>query len=728
MPINSEKPNGKAAVETKTGRPRPNQAWPLQDLFLNRELTWLSYNERVLSEAGNQDNPLLERVRFLTIASANLDNFFMKRIGGLKQQICAGVREPSADGLMPRQQLTGCLAKIASFETLRESCWQELAAQLAREGIEIVTLDSLSPPTRAELGQRFRDTIYPLLTPQSIDPAHPFPFISNQSLNLLVSLRYNRRGETTLARVKVPVAPDTPRLVPCGEGNRYVLLEELVRGNLDLLFPGMQVADCTLFRVIRNANSVKNAEEADDLVAVIETELKERRFAPIVRLEVARDMPPVLKGRLAAELEIDENSDVHQTEAMLGMSDLKELLRLEIPALLFPPHHPVDHAHLQQGQSIFQVIRDAGALLLQHPFESFSTSVERFLREAAVDPDVRAIKMTLYRTTRESSFIEALVQAAQNGKQVAVVVELKARFDEAENIRLAEMMNSAGIHVSYGVVGFKTYCKAILVVRQDHDGLRRYVHVGTGNYHPLTARFYCDIGLLSADDAVGQDLTELFNYLTTGINPRRRYQKLLVAPHRLKKVLLEKIRREGELHSRLGGGLIRFKMNALEDPDIVKALYEASGRGVRIELTVRDSCRLRPGVEGLSDNISVVSIVGRFVEHSRIYHFRNGGKDQYYLGSADAMKSNLETRVEVLCPVEAPHLQRELNDLLDLCRDDNWSAWDMSSDGSYAKRRPEGDAAAAGSQQLLGELARVRAAASTRSKKKRKAEPDGAQA
>ena len=655
-------------------------------LFLNRELTWLSFNERVLHEASSPRNPLLERLKFLAIASSNLDGFFMKRIGGLKQQAGAGVSELSVDGRTPHQQIAECHQRIADFESRRLQVWEELRTDLAAHEVRIVDYAALNSRIKNRLRSYFRQAIYPLMTPQSIDPAHPFPFISHMSLNLLVSLRYPGEPETWLARVRIPVSAEISRFIRIGTSYDVVTIENLVCNNLDQLFPGMTVVHCCLFRVIRNANSVRDEEEADDLVAMIETGLQERRFAPIVRLELAHGMPSQLKGRLAAELEIDDDRDIVETTAILGMSDLMELARLELPGSHFPPLHPHDHYRLQSSRSIFHIIREAGAILLHHPFESFASSVERFLHEAATDPKVRAIKMTLYRTTRDSSVISALLEAARNGKQVAVVVELKARFDEAENIRLAETMNDAGIHVSYGVVGLKTYCKAILVVRQDFDGITRYSHIGTGNYHALKARYYCDLGLLTSDGDIGQDLTELFNFLTTGMNPRRTFRTLLLAPRHLKKALLEKIAREVEQHTANGGGgHLQFKMNALEDPDIVSALYAASQAGVKIELIIRDSCRLRPGLAGQSETVRIISVVGRFVEHSRIYYFHNGGKEEYYIGSADAMKRNLETRVELLCPVAAPDAVRDVRTLLDSYLADRYSVWEMQSDGSYLR-------------------------------------------
>jgi polyphosphate kinase len=489
--------------------------------------------------------------------------------------------------------------------------------------------------------------------------------------------------------------------------------------NLDMLFPGMEIVACEIFRVTRNANTEKDEEEADDLMAMIESELKERKFAPIVRLEIGLGMDPVHRGRLAAELELDEENDVFEEPGILAMRDLFELTRLEYPRLHDPPHYPVDHPLLQSQRNIFHIIRDAGAILLQHPYESFSTSVERFLKEAAVDPKVRGIKMTLYRTSAQSSIIEALLQAAQNGKQVAVVVELKARFDEATNIRLAERMEEAGIHVTYGVVGLKTHCKVIMVVRQDYNGLRRYLHIGTGNYHAETARVYSDVGLLTCDQTIAQDVTELFNYLTTGFMAKRNYQKLSPAPRLLKKALLARIEREMAVHADKGGGQIRFKMNALEDGDICKGLYKASMAGVRIELYVRDTCRLRPGIPGLSDNIRVVSVVGRFLEHSRIYYFRNNGQEEYFIASADAMKRNLEARVEVLCPVEPPELTRELRAIFDTHAADQRSAWEMQPDGSYLQRVPADAASNTGSHQMMIERTERRLKETLKQKRKK---------
>ena len=654
--------------------------------FLNRELTWLSFNRRVLHEAEDERTPLLERLKFIAIVSGNMDEFFMKRIGGLKQQIGAGMRELTLDGRTARQQVTECYAEIRDIEARKDQLFREVFAQLEEKNILIERYDELTSKEKKSLREYYYTNIFPLLTPQSIDPAHPFPFISNLSLNLLVSLRYPKAKHASLVRIKVPVDAGTPRFIRIGKGEHFIRLEELMMNNLDMLFPGMEVRSCELFRVTRNANTEKDEDEADDLMEMIESELKERKFAPIVRLEIGGGMDPVHRGRLAAELELDEATDVFEVPGLLAMRDIFELTRLDFPRLHDTPHHPVDHPQLQTQRNIFHIIRDAGAILLQHPYESFSTSVERFLREAATDPKVRGIKMTLYRTSRQSRIIDALILAAHNGKQVAVVVELKARFDEATNISLAERMEEAGIHVTYGVIGLKTHCKVIMVVRQDYNGLRRYLHIGTGNYHAETARLYSDVGILTCDPAIAEDVTELFNFLTTGFMLRRKYSKLALAPRMLKKALLDKIEREINMHQNSGGGLIQFKINALEDGDVVRSLYRASMAGIKVDLIVRDTCRLRPGIPGLSENIRVISVVGRFLEHARIYYFRNGGAEEYFIASADAMKRNLEARVEILCPVEPPELTRELRIIFDTNLADQRSAWDMHPDGSYIQR------------------------------------------
>jgi polyphosphate kinase len=714
----SVKGNDTANVDVDASAQGASPEFDLHDShwFLNRELTWLAFNRRVLHEAEDKRTPLLERLKFIAIVSGNLDEFFMKRIGGLKQQIGAGMRELTLDGRTARQQVTECYAEIRDIEARKEQTFRELCGLLEEKNILIERYDELTPKEKKLLREFYYQNIFPLLTPQSIDPAHPFPFISNLSLNLLVSLRYPKASQGSLVRIKVPVDAGTPRFIRVGKGEHFIRLEDVMMNNLDMLFPGMEVVSCELFRVTRNANTEKDEDEADDLMEMIESELKERKFAPIVRLEIVAGMEPLHRGRLAAELELDEATDVFEAPGLLAMRDLFELTQLDFPRLHDAPHHPIDHPQLQTPRSIFHIIRDAGAILLQHPYESFSTSVERFLREAAIDPKVRGIKMTLYRTSRQSRIIDALILAAHNGKQVAVVVELKARFDEATNISLAERMEEAGVHVTYGVVGLKTHCKVIMVVRQDYNGLRRYLHIGTGNYHADTARLYSDVGLLTCDKVLAEDVTELFNFLTTGFMLKRKYSKLALAPRMLKKALLDKIEREIALHRSGGGGVIQFKINALEDGDVVRGLYRASMAGVKVDLIVRDTCRLRPGIAGLSENIRVISVVGRFLEHARIYYFRNGGDEEYFIASADAMKRNLEARVEILCPVEPPELTRELRAVFETHLADQRSAWDMQPDGTYFQRTPP-DGHGEGSHQLL--IARAQKKAKENLKKKK---------
>jgi polyphosphate kinase len=681
-------------------------------LFSNRELSWMEFNDRVLSQAISTRNPLLERAKFLAISGSNIDEFFMKRIGGLKQQVAAGIQDVSIDGRTARQQIDECRERFIRYEEKKEQTYQELFADLRKENIEILKYDELNAEEQQQLDIFFYDNLFPLMTPQSIDPAHPFPFVSNLSLNLFITLRYAEESDEktrSMARVKIPTGGGVKRFKRVGsEGYRYILIEDLVRANLDLLFPGMEIVSSELFRVTRNANTSAEADYADDLLEMIETTLQHRRFAPIVRIEVTPNMVPLHRGRLAAELGLDEDKDVYITNCMLGLRDLWELHKLELPALKDQPHHPIAHTQLTKGRSIFHVIRDNKEILLQHPYESFTDSVERFLQEAAADPKVRAIKMILYRTDPDSKMVKYLIQAAQNGKQVAVVVELKASFDEESNIRVATLMEEVGIHVTYGVVGLKTHAKVILVVREDFQGIRRYVHVGTGNYHPVTARLYSDFGLFIYDKEIGRDATELFNYLTTGFTPKRNYLKLLPAPKILKKALLDKIDREISLHSDKSPGLIRFKMNALEDPDITRSLYLASQAGVKVELLVRDSCRLRPGIPGLSENIRVISILGRFLEHARVYYFRNGGNEEYFIGSADAMRRNLEARVETLVPISSAAVRKELKDVLELQLNDRVGAWELQADGNYIPVNPHPRKGTDNSQEKLIKLAEKR--------------------
>uniref|UniRef100_UPI004056652B polyphosphate kinase 1 n=1 Tax=Candidatus Electronema sp. TaxID=2698783 RepID=UPI004056652B len=658
--------------------------------YLNRELTWLEFNRRVLHEGQDPRTPLLERVKFLAIVSSNLDEFFMKRVGGLKQQVGAGVRSLTVDGRSPGEQITECHESVRDILHRKEELEEELLGLLAEQGIRIVGYQQLDKEQKKEADRYFHDNIYPLLTPQGMDPAHPFPFISNLSINLLVVTRYENDDHFFLNRIKMPTGVGVPRFIKIGGGHLYIRFEDLIANNLAALFPGLLIESCSLFRVTRNAITEQNAEKANDLLAVIESALRDRKFAEIVRLEIEPGMNPSHRGMLAAELGIDEGKDVFAAKGIIGKRDFFQIASLDLPELRCSPHQPCDHFRLTgESRNIFHIIREFGSLLLQHPYESFECTVLRFLREASQDPKVLAIKMTLYRTSADSGIIPCLIDAAKNGKQVAVVVELKARFDESANIRWAEQMEETGVHVTYGVVGLKTHSKVIFVVRRDFDGLRRYAHIGTGNYHAGTARIYSDLGILTCDPVIGEDLTELFNYLTTGYAPDRNYRKLLPSPRVLKKALLEKISREIALHSEKTPGRIQFKTNALEDKEITAALYKASMAGVKVDLIVRDSCRLRPGIPGLSENVSVISVVGRFLEHCRIYYFHNGGEEEYFIGSADIMKRNLEERVEVITPVEPPELRAQLRRFLEFQLNDQRSAWEMQPDGSYIQRSGE---------------------------------------
>jgi polyphosphate kinase len=715
---------GSPETESRPG-PREQAAEPrafdlnAPEWYLNRELTWLEFNRRVLHEGQDERTPLLERLKFLAIVSSNLDEFFMKRIGGLKQQLGAGVKELTVDGRTPQQQISECYAVVKDLEEQQRALALELHQTLKAQGVKVRSYQRLTPEQQTQMRQYYLRNIFPLVTPQAMDPAHPFPFISNLSLNLLVAVRYADEDHSALVRIKVPTGPGIRRFLQVGGDPLFVPLEDLIANNLDLVFPGMVIESRELFRVTRNAITEHAEEQANDLLVMIESELRDRKFAPIVRLEVGKGMDAGHRGMLAAELGLNEDSDVFEVDGLLAKRDLLQLAFLDRPELRDPPHHPFDHPKLIGAPNIFHVIRDHGPILLQHPYESFVTSVERFLKEASRDPKVLAIKMTLYRTSQDSKIIQYLVDAAQNGKQVAVAVELKARFDEFANIQWANRLEEAGIHVSYGVLGLKTHSKVIFVVRQDYDGLRRYAHIGTGNYHSGTARIYSDLGMLTCDPLIGEDLTELFNYLTTGYVVKRHYRKLLPAPKHLKPALLAKIEREITVHSEASPGLIQFKMNALEDKDITAALYRASQAGVKVDLVVRDTCRLRPGIPGLSDNIRVVSIVGRFLEHTRIFYFRNGGNEEYFIGSADCMKRNLESRVEVVTPVESHELRDKLRHILNIQLNNRRSAWDMQADGRYVQRQPQAGEDGRGAQEITIEWAEERQKIAQRLKKRK---------
>jgi len=667
-------------------------AWDLDDpaLFLNRELTWLSFNRRVLAEAENEAMPLLERIKFIAIFDSNLDEFFMKRIGGLKQQVGAGMMTPTVDGRSPQQQLVECREFVCRSLADRTAILQRLMALLAAEGISVKAYAELDEDARGEIRDEYCESVLPLVTPLAIDEAHPFPFVSNLSVNLLLEVHDPVETDPHLVRIKTPTSSRLPRLMRIGESNHFVRLEDVVAGNLDLLIPGADILSAAEFRVTRNAIVERDEELANDLLEMIEAELRDRRFAPVVRLECSPNLRPQLRDHLIRELKFSGPDDIYEIPDMLGTRDLMQLAGLDRPDLKFPPHEPADHPRLARAKSVFDELDSNGPLLCKYPYQGFDRSITRLLKEAVADPNVLAIKTTVYRTSEDSRIIPLLIQAVTQGKQVAVVVELQARFDEAANIRWANRLEEAGIHVAYGVVGFKTHTKAMLILRKLPSGtLHRYVHIGTGNYNSETARLYSDFGLMSSEKVLADDATELFNLMTSGSLSGRQYDELLVAPLQMKSALINRIKREIRQQDEHGNGLIQLKTNALEDPDIVRHLYEATRAGVVVDLIVRDSCRFRPGIPGLSESANVISIIGRFLEHSRIYYFHNGGDEEYYIGSADLMSRNLESRVEALVPVRNQDLQAELREFLDLQLTDRCGAWEMDQHGEYTRRQPQ---------------------------------------
>jgi polyphosphate kinase len=658
---------------------------PIDARFINRELSWLDYNSRVLSLATEPDVPLLERCRFVSIVSTNLDEFYQIRVAALKDQIAGDVVTPTPDGRTPRQQLTEIREQVQDLVRTQEAIVRDvLVPQLAETGIFISRWDLLTEGDRVELTSQFMERIYPILTPLAVDPAHPFPYISNLALNLAVTVRDPRSGEQRFARVKVPA--NFPRFISVGSNKTFVLIEDLVIAHLGQLFPGMTVEQCYVFRVSRNADLSLDDEDADDLLAAVEMELRRRRFGRAVRLEVPRSMPSEMLQLLVEELEL-ENEDVTFHDELIGLGAMAELASLDIPRLRYRPWLPVTAGRLsvaeEESRSIFDVIKER-QLLVHHPHESFASSVESFVKQAALDPNVQSIKMTLYRTSGDSTIARHLIKAAELGKQVAVVLELKARFDEARNVSWAKELEYAGVHVTYGLVGLKTHAKCILVVRSESGSLRRYVHIGTGNYNSVTARIYEDIGYFTSEPEIGGDATELFNYLT-GYAQAPDYQSLLVAPHRLKTKMIELIDKEASFG---GAGRITMKMNSISDPDLIEALYRASQAGVRVDLVVRGICCLRAGVAGLSDNIFVRSILGRQLEHSRIYRFEHGlANDEplHLIGSADMMERNLKGRVETLVPLTHPKHRMWLDTVLGFLLADDVTRFVLGPDNEWSR-------------------------------------------
>jgi len=664
------------------------------DRYLNRELSELAFQRRVLNEAVDDRNPVLERAKFLAIVTQNIDEFFMKRVGGLKQQIDAGFTEPSVDGLTPHEQWETVMETARPLLEQQARCYHDdVRRALADAGVEILDCDDLTSVERDDLRDYFQSSVLPTLTPLTFDPAHPFPFISNQSLSLAVLTKDEADDETTFSRVKVP--GNRPRLVELDDDGRFVLLEDVIATNLDLLFPDTTVVDYASFRVTRNAEVRRNQEVAEDLVNQMQRVLRQRRFATVVRLEVESGAPDAILDVLTDQLGLDDR-EVFSLPAPLDFRALTRLLDLDRPDLKREEWTPHSHPRIHDGtDDVFAEIRD-GDVLVHHPYHSFSGTVQRFFDEAAHDPDVLAIKAAIYRTARDSRVIESLIEAARNGKQVAVTVELKARFDEENNLRWVDRLEEEGIHVAYGTLGYKAHTKTSLVVREEDDGVRLYSHVGTGNYHSETAKRYEDLGLLTADPDIGYDLVTLFNFFTGHSMPTE-YRSLLVAPTTMRERFHDLIDREIERADAGHTARIVAKMNRLEDPEIISRLYEASQAGVDIDLVVRDICRLRPGLDGVSETITVRSIVGRFLEHSRVFYFENGAGDiddptpAYFIGSADWMQRNLDNRVEAIAPVADPGLRDYLDSVLDVLFADNRRAWELQSDGTYVQQHPDGD-------------------------------------
>jgi polyphosphate kinase len=691
-------------------------------LYLSRELSELAFQQRVLQQTLDGGNPLLERVRFLSIVTRNLDEFVMKRIGGLKQQIEAGVTEETVDGRTPREQWEAVHARLRPLLEQQADCYREqIRPALAEAGIDIVAYEGLRDRDQETLDEHFERSIKPTLTPLSFDPAHPFPFISNRSLSLAVLTGQPNVEGKTFTRIKIP--PNRPRLIEVGDGSRYVLIEDIIRHNLDVLLPNVEILDTALFRLTRNAEISRNEEVAEDLIDMIKDVLEQRRFASVVRMEIESGADPYIRETLQEQLELSE-PEIYHLDGPIDYRDFASLTDLDRPELKREPWSPASHPRLAgdspsvfegedtSGRSIFADINE-GDILLHHPYHDFGETVQRFLTEAANDPDVLAVKAAIYRTASDSEVIQSLIEAADNGKQVAVMVELKARFDEQNNLDWVRRLEENGIHVAYGTLGLKTHSKTALVVRDDDDGVTLYSHVGTGNYHSETAKSYVDLGVLTSDRDIGQDLVTLFNSFT-GPGLDKEFHKLLVAPVTMRAQFTRYIRREAAYAQAGQPARIVVKVNSLEDPEIIEELYRASMAGVDIDLIVRDICRLRPGLDGISDSISVHSVVGRFLEHSRIFYFENGaraedpdavdasgGRPEFYIGSADWMTRNLDHRVEAVTPVEDPMLRRKLKFNLELILADNKQRWMMNSDGSYDQQQPDGEPPVATQETLM---------------------------
>lgn len=701
----------------------------LQDpqYYFNRELSWLEFNRRVLHEALDDRTLLLERLKFSAIFSSNLDEFFMVRVAALREQIEAQVSMLTPDGRTPQEQIDAIGQALRPMVTEQHRNFEQvLRPALAEHGVHILNYIDLNQEQRLYLQDYYEKRIFPVLTPLAVDPGHPFPFISNLSLNLAVVVKDPEDEEEHFARVKVPSS--LPRFVQLPSELRQldgktglwmaVPLEQVIAHNLESLFPGMSIQEYYLFRITRDADLEVAEDDADDLLLAIEQELRKRRLGgSVVRIEIQSSMPEALREMLMQEKKVSTNQ-VYEIDGLLNLKDLMALLSIPLPHLKDKPRTPIVPPKLrsigeftsaqggdegEEEKDFFAAIRKSD-LLIHHPYYSFSLTVQRFIQLAANDPNVLAIKMTLYRTSGDSPIVNALISAAENGKQVVALVELKARFDEENNINWARRLEQAGVHVVYGLVGLKTHTKVVLVVRQEGDRIRRYVHVGTGNYNYKTARLYTDLGLLSCREELGADLTDLFNYLT-GYSRQRSYRKLLVSPVNMRERMTSLIRREIEHCKNGNSGRIIAKMNSLVDPQIIATLYEASRAGVQIDLIIRGICCLRPGVPQVSDNIRVISIVGRYLEHSRIFYFQNNGQDELYIGSADWMTRNLDRRVEAVTPIDDPGIAKDLQEILGILLSDNRQAWELQPDGSYVQRRPTSGEPERSSQVILTDMA-----------------------
>jgi len=666
-----------------------------RERLIDRELSWLAFNERVLELAEDTSNPLLERCRYLAIFSSNLDDFFMIRVATLKRKLESGVTKKNTAGFTPFELMAEISKRTQELIARQTKCFQtDILPKLAQNGIEITDWESLTEDEKSYINKIFTNKIFPVLTPLAVDPSHPFPYISGLSLNLAVLVKQPETNEELFARVKVPAS--LPRFIETAEfaSTRFIPLEKVIIANLHQLFPGMEIEDYYTFRITRNADLELEEEESENLLESMEQELLRRKFGPPVRLEVASDIGSELLNRLKLELSIREE-DISRYKEPLDLTGLNRIADLDRPELKFVPFRNQVVRELREvdpdsNDEFFAAIK-RNEILLHHPYDSFNSSVVRFLEAAATDPNVLAIKQTLYRTSGDSPIVNALIEAAEAGKQVLAVIEIRARFDEQANVRWARKLEDVGVHVVYGLVGFKTHAKLSLVVREEGNTVRRYSHVGTGNYNPKTARMYEDLGILSADDELGEDLNKLFNQLS-GFAPQYSYNRLLVAPRTIRSGLLEKINREIENKKTGKHAFIRLKLNSLLDEEFVEALYRASIAGVEIDLVIRGICSLLPGIPGVSENIRVRSVLGRFLEHSRIFHFANGGNDEIYIGSADLMDRNLNRRVESLVQITRPEHKKDLIKVFDLYLSSTTSGWHLLPTGKWLKvdKAPDG--------------------------------------